>query len=177
MRQRGFSLVELMVTIAVLAVMIAIAYPSFSGTLRSNRLAGSTNELVASLSLARSEGVRSARGSGICASVDGLACAGDWSDGWIVWVEGQDSATPEYDSATDEIVRHVGGRGRIQVDAASTEGDVPSVAFDARGRPAVADLPVAWRVEPDDCPSGQMYVRTISMTLAGQIKNIQEPCP
>lgn len=57
-RQNGFTLVELMVTVAVLAILSTIAYPSFQSTIRSNRVATTTNELIASLALARSEAIK-----------------------------------------------------------------------------------------------------------------------
>ena len=61
-RQNGFTLVELMVTVAVLAILSTIAYPSFQSTIRSNRVATTTNELIASLALARSEAIKNTHG-------------------------------------------------------------------------------------------------------------------
>jgi len=55
---RGFSLVELMVTIAVLAILLAIGIPSFASLIASNRLTSATNELVAALQTARTEAIR-----------------------------------------------------------------------------------------------------------------------
>jgi len=55
---RGFTLIELMVTLTVMAIILAIAAPSFSALLASNRLTTQTNELVGALNLARSEAVR-----------------------------------------------------------------------------------------------------------------------
>ena len=57
-RTRGLTLLELMVTIAVLAVLATIAIPSFQETIRSNQVASQTNELISLLHLARNEAVR-----------------------------------------------------------------------------------------------------------------------
>jgi type IV fimbrial biogenesis protein FimT len=84
----GFSLIELMVTIAVLAIVLAMAVPAFAALINGNRLVAQANELVASLQLARSEAVRRNAKVVLCRSSDGSSCAGAgvaWS-GWIVRV-------------------------------------------------------------------------------------------
>lgn len=86
-RQSGFTLVELMIAVAVVAILLALALPSFQGSMRSNRVATTSNELLGSLSLARTEAIRGLGPAGVCASADGATCAAttDWANGWIVW--------------------------------------------------------------------------------------------
>ncbi|HRF83012.1 MAG: GspH/FimT family pseudopilin [Xanthomonadales bacterium] len=88
-RQSGFTMIELMVTIAVVAILAALALPSFQASLRSNRVATTSNELLASLSLARTEAIRGLGPAGVCPSADGTSCATttDWAAGWTVWRE------------------------------------------------------------------------------------------
>ncbi|WP_045727374.1 Tfp pilus assembly protein FimT/FimU [Xanthomonas sp. GPE 39] len=90
-RQRGFTVVELMVTIAILAILVALAVPSFTALMRSNRLTSTANELVAALQLTRSEAVRLNGGVSLCRSADGNACAnaaGNWAQFLIVTRDG-----------------------------------------------------------------------------------------
>lgn len=61
LRSRGFTLVELMITLAILAIVAAIAAPSFSDMIKRNKRVACGNELVGALQLARSEAVRSAQ--------------------------------------------------------------------------------------------------------------------
>lgn len=88
---RGFTLIELMVTIAVLAVVISLAAPSFSNMLQENRLSALANELQGTLQLARSEAVKLRSDVVVCRSnsapdPDDLDCddGTDWTVGWLM---------------------------------------------------------------------------------------------
>lgn len=93
---RGFTLVELAVTLAVAAILLAIATPSFAELLRRNRLAAANNELVTALQVARAEALRRGRPVAVCASADQRSCAGskDWATGWVVFEDNVVSGMP-----------------------------------------------------------------------------------
>lgn len=84
--QLGFTLIELMVTIAVIAILTMVAVPSFSAAMLSNKLAGYANNFVASALLARSEAIKRNVAVTLCRSADLSTCAssGGWQQGWIV---------------------------------------------------------------------------------------------
>jgi len=84
MKNKGFSLIELMVVLVVLAVLASLAIPSFTGLIRASRLSAQANDFYAALSLARSEAVKRNSSVSVCASSDGAACAASWSSGWLV---------------------------------------------------------------------------------------------
>lgn len=86
-RQAGLTLAELLVTLAIAAVLLAIGIPGFDRLLHSMRLSTSSNALLSSLRLARSEALRRGGRVAVCRSADGLACAqsGGWEQGWIVF--------------------------------------------------------------------------------------------
>ncbi|SJZ85619.1 GspH/FimT family pseudopilin [Novilysobacter spongiicola] len=123
----GFTLVELMVTIAVAAVLLAIATPSFTAIANSNRLTSAANELVGSFQSARMEAVRLNARTEVCASADGATCGGnDWSQ-WLVRVD------TNQDGAVDETVRTGETRAPVQVLASGNIGGNP-IAFRSDGR-------------------------------------------
>ena len=84
MKMVGFTLIELMVTLAVLAVLAGIAAPSFMAMIRDNRITTQANNLVGSIQLARSEAAK--RGVQITIRHNG-ATANNWDNGWIVFTD------------------------------------------------------------------------------------------
>lgn len=91
--QRGVTLLELIVVLAVSAILLTIAVPGFSALFHSNRLTGATNALVASLHLARSEAIKRGGRVVLCPSSTGSACAaGGWQQGWLVFHDANNNA-------------------------------------------------------------------------------------
>jgi type IV fimbrial biogenesis protein FimT len=88
-RQSGFTLVELMVTVTVAAILLAVGIPSFRSAIVSNRLTSTTNDLVGTLAQARSEAIRRGSRVTVCMSSDGASCAtsGSWEQGWISFLD------------------------------------------------------------------------------------------
>lgn len=80
----GFTLIELMVSVAVAAVLLGIAVPNFSSIIVSNRLTTYANDLVTALNLARSEAIK--RGVQITVSRKGDN-SGQWESGWDVYAD------------------------------------------------------------------------------------------
>jgi type IV fimbrial biogenesis protein FimT len=85
----GFTLMDLLVTLTVLGILVAVGIPSFSSVIRNNRIAANTNELVTSLTYARSEAMKRGDVVAVCPSADGENCAdsNDWSTGWFVFID------------------------------------------------------------------------------------------
>lgn len=88
MRVRGFTVIELMITITVLAVLLAIAAPSFRSFLVATRLTSEVNGFVADLSFARSEAASRSKRVFVCLAATSTTCAtsgDDWSEGRLIW--------------------------------------------------------------------------------------------
>ena len=96
-RNLGFTLIELIITMVIAAIVVTIGVPSFRNTILNNTRVAQVNEFVGALNLARSEAAKSGLRATICRSADGATCATDttgvWENGWIVYVDrNQDSA-------------------------------------------------------------------------------------
>ena len=77
-QQRGFTLIELMFTIVVMAVLLSIGVPSFRDFIRSSRMAEGTNALVGDLNFARSEAIKRNQNTTV------VPLGGSWANGWEV---------------------------------------------------------------------------------------------
>jgi type IV fimbrial biogenesis protein FimT len=92
-KYRGFTLIELMITLAIAAILLTVGIPSFNEVIKNSRLSTQVNSLVTALSLGRSEAVKRGQSVTICKSANGTSCVvevGSWSssdDGWIVFVD------------------------------------------------------------------------------------------
>lgn len=141
MRERGFTLVELAVTLVVLSIVLAVAVPNVRDMINRNRLTGAANEIVSALQTARIEAVRRNRRVGLCPSTDGTTCAdGPWSRFIVYSVDvGDDVDTPA------EVIRDVDlGHYRLTFTASSNVavGDVVWFASDGYVRAGALDTRV-----------------------------------
>lgn len=95
--KKGFTLVELLLAVAVAAVLIGIGVPSFTQSIRNSRLTTSANEFLTALNMARSEAVK--RGVQVTMRRKG-STAGRWDDGWDVFVDSDANETFSDDGDT-----------------------------------------------------------------------------
>ncbi len=130
-RTGGFTLIELMTTLAVAAIILSVGVPSFRAIIMDNRLVSQANQLVTSIKIARSAAVRYQRNATVCASSNfdaaspTCSASSDWSDGWIVWVDKDRDATTD----ADEVISVF---GPIHNASTLTSG-APGFTYDARG--------------------------------------------
>lgn len=162
-RQSGFTLIELMVAVAVVAILLGLALPSFQGSMRSNRVATTTNELLASFSLARTEAIRGLGPAGVCPSADGINCATttDWAAGWTVWREDRAAGGP-----VRTVVRYVQPKQRMVV-----TGPDAGVQFTTQGRSQSGAEQVG--VRPLDAATP---ARCVMVSVTGQTRTSQGAC-
>jgi len=98
-KQKAFTLIELLVTISVIGVLIALAVPSFRTQTLNNRSLAIGEDFANAINLARSEAIKRSGRVSVCASTNGQICGGNWTDGFIVFVDvakTDNAADPEY---------------------------------------------------------------------------------
>ncbi len=118
-KQSGLTIIELMITLVVAAVLISLAVPNFRLLIQNNRITGATNDFLAVLNLARAEAVK--RGATVlicrtddpqaappdCQRADSSVYDGNWSTGWLIYALPTNTiaAEADYVDGTDVLVR------------------------------------------------------------------------
>lgn len=102
----GFTLLEILVTVTVAGLLLAIAVPNFVSLSTRNRLTTYTNDITSAINYARSEAIRRGLPISICASNTGTSCAGTWSNGWIVFVNTDNDSPAVVDAGETVLATH-----------------------------------------------------------------------
>lgn len=147
----GFTLVELMVAVAMLAILAALATPSFREFVEAQRMRDTAFGLVSDLTLARSEAIK--RGGNVVITPVG----GNWAQGWAVTLAGGGASLSE---------QRAPGNG-VALDTTAT-----GVGFDRNGRSTAMGT-----VRFELTTTRQTRYRCISIDPSGRPKSVAEECP
>jgi len=101
--QQGFTLMELMVAIAILAILISIAAPSFTHLIARKQVDSFTTQVVGAMQLARSEAITRNTNVSICPRSGATSCGGSWLNGLLVFVD--DNGNGSLDGGTDTLLQ------------------------------------------------------------------------
>lgn len=120
----GFTLLELLIGITVLGILLAVGVPSFTGMIRTNRVATQTNQFIAALNFARNEATVRGLPVSICASnaaQTGCAAATadtNWSNGWLIFTDRGGTAGAVNTGSGDAIlIRAEAPTGGMQINS------------------------------------------------------------
>jgi type IV fimbrial biogenesis protein FimT len=164
--QGGFTLIEILVTVALLVLLVGLAAPSFQSAILTSRLSSYANSFLASAQFARTEAFKRNAAITLCASADGAtsAAAGTFAQGWIVMCKVATALPNVCNSAgPDNLVLQkspaLDGTFRF-----TTTGDVYTLVFPASGVGATQIVGKLCRAIPE--PGSQE--RQINISVSGR---------
>lgn len=170
-RTRGFTLVELMVVIAMIAILASLAAPSWRELLARNAIRSAVNDLGASLQYARSEAVRLNSPITVCASNDAINCANTgFENGWIVRTGAQVN-----DPVNQQLLQDTLPRNSVRMAGAGMT--FPRLTFLPNGLPSNGFIGVTIAACPADADLNAI-TRTMVINRTGRIR-LEQPgiCP
>lgn len=153
-RSRGFTLIEMMITVALLAIIATIATPSFKQLLEDNRVGTQTSAFITAINTARTEAIR--RGEGVWLT----AVDGDFAGGWCIRADAEDC-----DAATDLFI-HPALDSRINVGFANGASTVDSFAFNRLGGLVDPEQATTMLIGQDGCTASHCN-RSIGINAIG----------
>lgn len=168
----GFTLMELVVAMALVATFATLAAPALGGLIERHRNAAAMHRLTASLALARISAVRTGRPVSVCPSGDGRHCRPDrhWENGWLVFEDPRRNGEPSTSSA---IIESSGGIG-AGLAMRTTKGRT-RVTYDALGWSAGSNVTFSI------CSAAGWLLATVVVNNAGRARTERPegrvPCP
>lgn len=133
-KKHGFTLIELIVTMAVVSILLVTGIPALNQMTDSNRLVSQVNSIAGSLSLARSEAIKSASVVTVCASSTGAACTiTPWGNGWIVFTDVDKDTAIDAEDNLLKVQEAFGGGSTLRL-TLSTSANVYQFAPDGSSR-------------------------------------------
>lgn len=171
-RQRGFTLIEVLVVILILGVLLGIATPNAVMFIQRSQAMGSVNEWISDINMARSEAIKRRTRVVVCARQDDSTCgsATDWNNGYLVFADADSDGTFDSGENLVKAVQAMGSQLNVSVVAITTTNAVSGLAFRPSG-----GSPVASRATV--CAESGAPGKTISVSLSGQITTASITCP
>jgi type IV fimbrial biogenesis protein FimT len=168
--QKGFTLTEMMVVTAIVAILLGIAIPSYKYLTTSYRMSAEINNLVGDLQYARAEALREGNGVTVCISSDGANCTGgaNWGRGWIVFSDLNSNAT--VDGANERVLKFQSAFTGTTPDTFNS--GVAAVTFNREGFAKTTAGFVATTLTLTESTNNNAYTRCLQLSPTGMLTSM-----
>lgn len=165
-REAGFTLTELLTTMGIVAIMLAIGVPSYRYITTSYRMSSEVNSLLGDLMFARGEALKEGQGVTVCVSSNGTGCtgvAGSWQNGWIVFSNAAGGANP----VAGSILRVQAPFSGSTPDTFVASSGVTAVTYNREGFATTAAGFPNTLIKLHDPTANSAYTRCLSLSPQG----------
>ena len=165
-KTRGFTLIEAITTLAIIAITLSLVAPSFKGTIQNNRSVTMMNDLVSAINLARSEAIKRAGSVTVCASSNQTSCvtSSDWSTGWIVFSDIDSTGSVTTGDTLLRVWPTLDGKAVLH----STSHDAV-IQYKSTGRIS-STTAISFSLKVPDCTGNN--VRNIQISTLGRVRQL-----
>jgi type IV fimbrial biogenesis protein FimT len=150
-----------MITLALVALLMAIGAPSYKYMTTANRIAAEVNGLLGDLQFARAEAIKEGLWVTVCSSTNGTTCNGttSWKSGWIVFSDVNNNQA--VDNATDTVFRVQ--RAFNGNDSFNADNSAKTITFNREGFASVAGAAPPVTLTLRDTTSNQKWTRCLAI--------------
>jgi len=175
---KGFTLLELMLTITVAGVILGLGIPNLTQFIRNNRITSAANDMLAAIHMARTEAVKRRAWTTLCFSTDPAsatpACDGNGTQGWVVFADADADLT--VDGGEDVLLRHDPLPTTLLLNVNGGAANDGYIAFSGSGfaRPTAGATPISDVVMCDERGNVAVYgdensaARTVRISATGR---------
>jgi len=170
----GFTIIELMIVMVVLAALIAIAAPSLRTMIVGNAVRSVTGDLLSDIAMSRSEASKRSQRVVLCASTNQNTCTGStsWALGWISFVDADNNGQRDTVGTNEPLLR-VKEAAPTSVQVNTSPAGVSNIRFRSIG---VIDAAKTITLCPAQTGSGASG-RTITVNALGRVQTVTVTCP
>jgi type IV fimbrial biogenesis protein FimT len=165
MKHAGYTLTELLVVTAIVAILLAIGVPSYRYVTNSYRMSGEVNGLLGDLQFARGEAIKEGQTVTVCVSRDGANCdvgSTTWQEGWIVFQDPTNIGTVDPGETVLRAQSAFNG-----TDTFNANNGVTSVTFNREGFATAAGGFPSATVTLHDQTASAAWTRCLYVTSTG----------